>query len=57
MRKRTCAHCGNNRFGLIRYYVGFNQFCTRLCKERYVKRREIERRDKSRFLSYLARAP
>jgi hypothetical protein len=57
LTKRTCAECGNNRFGLIRHYSGFNQFCTRLCKERFFKRREIERRDKSRFLAYLARAP
>jgi hypothetical protein len=34
MRKRTCAECGNNRFGLIRHYSGFSQFCTRLCEER-----------------------
>jgi hypothetical protein len=57
MRKRTCAECANNRFGLIRYYSGFNQFCTRLCKERFLKRREIERRDKSKFPAYLSRAP
>ena len=40
--KNACAYCGNHRFGLIRHFVGFKHFCTRLCKERFLERRARE---------------
>lgn len=55
MKKRTCAECGNNRFGLIRHYVGFKHFCCLLCKERHKDRRARELREQRDWLAYLSR--
>ena len=56
MRQKVCAYCGKNRFGLVRYYVGFNHLCTRLCKERFLERRARKVADyRKMFLSHRLR--
>ena len=52
--KNVCAYCGN-RFGLVRHFVGFNHFCTRLCKERFLERRVREISEYKNWLNRISR--
>ncbi len=57
MSTKSCAYCGNTKFGLITYRHGFKKFDKRVCKEAYKHRekQEIEDRDKhKRWNDYLS---
>lgn len=55
-KKRECGECATTRFGLIRHYLGSKHFCSLVCKELHVLRRQREIRDKKTLLSFFARA-
>jgi len=41
--KKRCAHCGTTRFGLVRQYYYRLTFCSKRCKELYLKTLALER--------------
>jgi hypothetical protein len=49
--KKVCAYCGNDRFGMTRHYVGFSHLCTKLCKEKFIKRRMRQIADYKNWLT------
>jgi hypothetical protein len=34
--KKTCAHCGTTKWGLIRWRWYQRQFCSKKCRERFL---------------------
>jgi hypothetical protein len=55
--KKVCAYCGNNRFGLVRHYVGFSHLCSKVCKDRFQERRKREIADYKDMLNSVSKTP
>jgi hypothetical protein len=49
----SCAHCGNTRFGLVRYRMGSHQFCTKVCKVAYRRISIIRSKRNQSWFEYL----
>lgn len=54
--RKTCTHCGTQRFGLIRYRRGFHTFCSKKCRERWDANYERYMNAQKRWFGYLRRA-
>jgi hypothetical protein len=54
--RRHCAHCGSDKFGLIRRGLGSLQFCTLKCKEAWQAQQRRHLYAQKRWITYLARA-
>ena len=50
--RRHCAHCGSDKFGLVRHRLGALQFCKRKCKEAWQAQYERHVAAQKRCTSY-----
>jgi hypothetical protein len=50
-----CAHCGNTKFGLVRYRMGSRLFCKKVCRVTYRRLSIIESKRNQSWFEYLMR--
>lgn len=56
-RRKYCHQCGGSRWGLVRQYIGWLNFCSRTCRETFLAKRSLDLEKQRRWFSFLSRPP